>query len=218
MPKSILNVWEKSCVVWFFYRGGDGMGSFRKEFSEEKNFTLLSLYFFPSSLPSPAPFCLFCSMITIIFVSLMYLPLSLIFICFFVSITLDKFVSFHLIMFNLLKCHAWIFSHRFNTFKASVILFKILYSLPASCNFEVYLFLPPPIDYNLNALVLQHQCSSLPFFKASVIWFHLLILRNHSFYSKSNYKITTIFFPSCFCSNEKLLVPVRRISTLVIRN
>lgn len=44
------------------------MGSFRKEFSEEKYFTLLSLYFFPL-LPSPPPSLLsaLCSMITIIF-------------------------------------------------------------------------------------------------------------------------------------------------------
>lgn len=42
------------------------MGSFRKEFSEEKNFTLLSLYFFPL-LPCPPLLSALCSMITIIF-------------------------------------------------------------------------------------------------------------------------------------------------------
>ena len=43
------------------------MGSFRKEFSEEKKFTLLSLYFFPL-LPCLPPHLLsaLCSIITII--------------------------------------------------------------------------------------------------------------------------------------------------------
>ena len=62
------------------------MGSFRKEFSEEKKFTLLSLYFFPLlPCPPPPPFCpLFFHYHYFWCHGLVYLPLSLLLLLFFI--------------------------------------------------------------------------------------------------------------------------------------
>ena len=72
------------------------MGSFRKEFSEEKKFTLLSLYFFPllpCLPPPPTSFLRFVLLLPLFLVhGLVYLPLSLLFIylfIFFAFITSD---------------------------------------------------------------------------------------------------------------------------------